>query len=204
MKESKNPVDAYRYTERIFDLPQQYGDNKIVLMARDPWTVFSYWEIRKEVEAGVKATICKKGLKPLKSVLKVYQALGNESEPELKIANEVELRNWATSWYIHVDEPGKEWLVDIGIIADNGEFFCLSRSNRVSTPANYMSETCEGEWRCPEELYYKMFSASGGDESGESSLEVRESMEKHLKKWLSSGGVTSGRFSSLDLSGGKR
>ncbi len=204
MKDQRTPVDSYRYTERAFDIPHHYGDNKIVLMTRDPWTVFSYWEIRNDVEDRVKAAIREKGLNPVKSVIRLYQASGNDNEPYLTAVSEFELRGWVTSWYIHVDQPGREWLVDIGIIADNGEFFRLARSNRVKTPANYMSETSEGEWMCPEELYYKMFAVSGGAEVGRSSLELREVMERYLKKWLSSGGVTSGMFSSPDLIRKKR
>lgn len=204
MKDQRTPVDSYRYTERAFDIPHHYGDNKIVLMTRDPWTVFSYWEIRNDVEDRVKAAIREKGLNPVKSVIRLYQASGNDNEPYLTAVSEFELRGWVTSWYIHVDQPGREWLVDIGIIADNGEFFRLARSNRVKTPANYMSETSEGEWMYPEELYYKMFAVSGGAEVGRSSLELREVMERYLKKWLSSGGVTSGMFSSPDLIRKKR
>ncbi|HPN73135.1 MAG TPA: DUF4912 domain-containing protein, partial [Candidatus Omnitrophota bacterium] len=139
MKDQRTPVDSYRYTERAFDIPHHYGDNKIVLMTRDPWTVFSYWEIRNDVEDRVKAAIREKGLNPVKSVIRLYQASGNDNEPYLTAVSEFELRGWVTSWYIHVDQPGREWLVDIGIIADNGEFFRLARSNRVKTPANYMS-----------------------------------------------------------------
>jgi uncharacterized protein len=204
MKEPKSPVDSHRYNERVFDIPQQYGDNKIVLMVRDPWTVFSYWEIRTDIEDGVRSSIIEKGLRPVKSVIRVYEVTGNGSEVNFNPVNEFELRGWASSWYIHVDEPGREWIVDIGIVADNGEFFRLARSNRVKTPPNSMSETCEGEWACPEELYYKMFAVSGGGEVGSSSLEIREFMEKYLKKWLSSGGVTSGMFSSSDLIKKKR
>lgn len=204
MKEPKNPVGSCKSPERSFDIPQHYGDNKIVLMVRDPWTVFSYWEIRHDVEDGIKALIREKGLTPTKSVIRVYRASGSAQEPRLNPVNEFELRGWATSWYIHVDEPGQEWIVEIGIVADNGDFFTLARSNRVRTPANYMSETTDGEWMCPEELYYKMFAVSGGGETGSSSMEVREFMEKYLKKWLSSGGVSSGMFTSSDLIKKKR
>ena len=30
-----------------FRFPSGYGDNKIVLLARDPWWIFAYWEILK-------------------------------------------------------------------------------------------------------------------------------------------------------------
>ncbi len=199
MKDSGEHIHPQRCDERDFDIPLHYGDNKIVLMVRDPWTIFSYWEVRGDVENGVKALIRERGLTPSKSVLRVYRAAGPIDAPDLTVINEFELRDWVASWYIHVDEPGNEWIADIGIIADNGEFFCLARSNRVATPSNSMSDTVEGEWACPEELYYKIFAVSGGGEVGKSSMELREFMERYLKQWLSSGGVTSGIFSSSDL-----
>jgi uncharacterized protein len=199
MNNQNDPVNTHPFTERTFEIPQYYGDNKVVLMVRDPWTVYSYWEIKKEVEENVRAAIKSKGLEASKSVLRMYRASGPESDPVLDMANEFELRGWATSWYIHVDETGNEWVAEVGIVCSSGEFFCLARSNRVRTPANVMSEVCDGEWMCPEELYYKMFAASGGHDVGQSSMELKEYMERHLKKWLSSGGVTSGMFSSFDV-----
>ena len=204
MNNKKDPVNAHPSVERVFDIPQNYGDNKVVLMVRDPWTVFSYWEIKKEVEENVRSIIKSKGLKASKSVLRVYRVSGPDSDPVLNVTNEIELRGWATSWYIHVDETGNEWIADVGILCSNGEFFCLARSNRVRTPSNVMSEVSDQDWMCPEELYYKMFAVSGGHDVGQSSIELAEHMERHLKKWLSSGGVTSGMFSSSDIFNKKR
>ena len=28
-----------------FELPAQYGQNKLVLLVRDPWWVYAYWEV---------------------------------------------------------------------------------------------------------------------------------------------------------------
>lgn len=199
MDKRNEPTVTHDFIEKDFDIPQHYGDNKIVLMTRDPWTIFSYWEINKDIEERVKAGAEEKGLEVQKSVLRVYRVSGGSSDPDLEIVNEFELRGWVSSWYIHVGEPGNEWIADIGLLCSNGEFLLLARSNRVRTPSNAMSEICDGEWMCPEELYYKMFAASGGHDVGESSMELREYMERHLKKWLSSGGVTSGMFSSSDI-----
>jgi hypothetical protein len=34
---------------RGFELPSGYGDNKILLLVRDPYWVYSYWEISPPV-----------------------------------------------------------------------------------------------------------------------------------------------------------
>jgi len=168
--------------ERTFDIPSSYGDNKIVLMVRDPWTMYSYWEISSSVESAVREKIAKRGLKGSKSVLRVYEITSTGDE---KIAFEFELRDWANSWYIHAGTSGKEWAAEVGIVCETGEFFSLVRSNVVQTPANRMSDICDEEWMCPEDLYYKLFTY----EVGTSSFKERKSIEEHLLKRLSSDGV---------------
>lgn len=179
-----------------FDVPDSYGDNKIMLMVRDPWTIFSYWETNNDVENKVREDIADRGLTISKSVLRVYDMTDVPSTDDARIAFDFELKGWISSWYVHGD-PGRSWMADIGILCTNGEFFRIARSNVVSTPANKMSEITDAEWMCPEELYYKLFKAAGGDGIGRSSLRISELMERHLRKWLSSGGgVTSSLFGS--------
>ena len=36
-----------------FRFPPGYGDNKIVILVRDPWWIFTYWEIRQDKEQDV-------------------------------------------------------------------------------------------------------------------------------------------------------
>ncbi|MCM8781974.1 MAG: DUF4912 domain-containing protein, partial [Candidatus Omnitrophica bacterium] len=41
------PWPEYKSPEE-FRFPAGYGDNRIVIMVRDPWWVFAYWEITSE------------------------------------------------------------------------------------------------------------------------------------------------------------
>ncbi|MDP8299108.1 MAG: DUF4912 domain-containing protein [Candidatus Tantalella remota] len=184
---------------RVFDIPQSYGDNRITLMVRDPWTVYSYWEISKDVEGGVRGQIERDGLTVSKSVLRVSEVSGEGDDSEEKKAFEITLKDWADSWYLHVGDPGKKWVAEVGIVCETGEFFCLAKSNPVSTPTNSMSDVCDGDWMGSDLLYYKMLSYG----LGESSFEVREQVDSHLRKWLFSGGMTSGMFGRESLDGGK-
>jgi hypothetical protein len=177
------------------DIPSEYGDNKIVLMVRDPWTLFTYWEIRPDVERAARESFEREGLSVSRSVLRVYDVTGKAPRPVSFF--DVDLCYGAVNWYLNNMSPGREWMIDIGLISSSGEFITLARSNVVKTPADRMSETSDDKWVCPEELYYKMFAAAGGYDTNMSSLEMREMIERHLKSWRSSGGgVTSGMFSS--------
>lgn len=170
-----------------FDIPLGYGDNKAVLMVRDPWTIYAYWELREDVENSVRQDIENKGLQPSKMILRVY----NMSSGEPQAAFDFELTGWVSNWYIHTADPGNSWMVELGVLTTTGEFFTIARSNVVQTPRHAMSDIYDEDWMCPEDLYYKMFSASGGSEVGKSSMEMRELVERFLRKWLSSGGISS-------------
>lgn len=117
-----------------FELPQNYGDNKIVLMARDPWTLYAYWEIEKDVEDSVRGKIRQEHLTALKNILRVYE-ITDENEPQgVKIVSDFELKDWTNNWYIHTKNPGQKCMASIGIVCTTGEFFPLVQSNRVKTP----------------------------------------------------------------------
>ncbi|MBD3379465.1 MAG: DUF4912 domain-containing protein [Candidatus Omnitrophica bacterium] len=184
--------------EQGFGVPEKYGDNKITLMVRDPWTVFSFWEIREEAERSVRQEIQRRGLTATSLILRVYDITGYGGEGDLRIAADFNVGQWSDRWYVH-GGPGREWMADIGILCSNGEFFRIARSNVVRTPSNSMSDVVDEEWMCPEDLYYKLFAAAGGHGIGRSSLEVSELMERHLRKWLSSGGVVSAMFGSASF-----
>jgi hypothetical protein len=164
-------------------------------MVRDPWTLYSYWEVRREVEDRTREEIRKKGLIPEKSILRVYDVAGSS----IKAVFDFELKNWIESWYVHTGNPGKKWMVDIGIVCTNGEFFTLARSNVVEAPPHGMSDTTDERWMCSEDLFYKMFAVAGGYGVGTSSMEMKEILERHLKEWLSSGGITASMFGSASL-----
>ncbi|MFH1837293.1 MAG: DUF4912 domain-containing protein [Candidatus Omnitrophota bacterium] len=144
------------------ELPSGYGDNKIVLMTRDPHTLFSYWEVQQGVLKNAEESAKAGGNTSFKKVLRIYDATGNADTP--RSVMDLEIVEGASSWYINGVASGKEWLIDIGLLCPSGDFFALARSNVTITPSNSMSEICDEEWMCPKELYSKMFIAAGGKE----------------------------------------
>jgi len=155
------------------EIPSGYGDNKIVLMARDPHTLYSYWEIQGETESIAEKDIRDKGYSDVRRILRLYDATGGESDAA--VVMDLEITGAANSWYINGVEPGREWLIEIGFLCSSGDFFSLARSNVTITPSNKMSETCDEEWMCTKELYDELFIAAGGKEMGKSSFEFPSS-----------------------------
>ena len=65
MADSSNSHKFETFRNNVFsNLPENYGDNKIVVMVRDPWTIYTYWEINKEIESKVREDIEKKASSP--------------------------------------------------------------------------------------------------------------------------------------------
>jgi len=177
---------------KTFRFPQGYGDNKIVLLVRDPWWIFAYWEIQKAKEDDIVRKISDSGDEREKSILRVYDVTGVNFNGHNAIAYfDIELNGPASTWYINVTSPDRSWVVDIGILTKKGSFYLLARSNAVHTPRFGMSDVLDAEWAMPEDEYWKMFGLSGGFGVGKGSLEVREMLKKRLEEQITSGAVSS-------------
>ncbi len=187
------PGQALKRERKQFRFPQGYGDNKIVLLARDPWWVFTYWEIRKDREEDIVRKMESEGDSPAKSVLRVYDITNiNFNGKNAHSFFDIELKGLANSWYVNVGSPDRSWIVDIGIISKKGNFYLLARSNVIKTPRFGMSDQLDAEWAVPEEDYWKMYSLSGGFGVGKGSLEMREMIKKQLEEQISSERLSSG------------
>ena len=154
-------------------LPAGYGDNKIVLLVRDPWWLFAYWEVTPEHEASVLGQIRRAGLTKQKTVLRVYDT--TEASPEkTRSFFDIELNFFVDHWYIDVGSPDRSWVVDLGIRTAEGRFFTLVRSNRVHTPRFGPSNVLDEEWMLPEEISRKIFGLSGVSKRGSGSLDFKK------------------------------
>lgn len=175
-----------------FRFPPGYGDNKIVILVRDPWWIFAYWEIRHDKEEDIVKNIRSDGDDPIKSILRVYDVTSiNFNGRNAHSYFDIDLKGLANNWYINVGSPDRSWLVDIGIVTKKGNFYCIARSNVVKTPRYGMSDKLDAEWMMPEDEYWKMFGLSGGFGIGKGSLEVRELFKKRLEEQISSAQISS-------------
>ena len=179
--------------KRQFRFPRGYGDHKIVILVRDPWWIFAYWEIHREKEEEAISKIKSSGDSPVKTILRVYDVTDvNFNGKNANSHFDIELKGLASNWYINVGSPDRSWIVDIGITTKNGSFYLLARSNIVRTPRYGMSDKLDAEWMMPEDDYWKMFGLSGGFGVGKGSLEVREMVKKRLEEQITSAQISSG------------
>ncbi len=184
------PAD-YRIEEQVADLPAGYGDNKIVALARDPYWIYTYWEVSPQSIQQARAALGEKW-EAAKSILRVYDITDKEFNGEnANRSFDIELNGGASNWYINVGEPNRCYCIDIGLLTTDGRLYTLARSNTVLLPRDSMSDVVDEEWMSSRQDAEKMYALSGGFGIGAGSLELQEMMQERLKRELASGAVSS-------------
>ena len=164
-------------------LPEKYHEDKMVLLVRDPWWLFAYWEVTPERQRRVESQLRQAGHRDWKTVLRVYDV--TETNSKKGSFFDIELNFFADNWYIDVGLPEHDWVAELGFRAVSGDFFMLLRSNVVRTPAFGISNVVDEEWMMPEDIYYQLIGLAGpGALSG--SMDIRKILEKYLKRAVSS------------------
>ncbi|MBI4352699.1 MAG: DUF4912 domain-containing protein [Candidatus Omnitrophica bacterium] len=172
-----------------FDLPSRYHEDKLVLLARDPWWIFAYWEITPARESEVIRQVQEEGAGDGRKVLRVYDVTG-KTLPAFHSFFDIETNPFADNWYVDVGKPDREWVAELGI-RSGGRFWMLVRSNVVRTPRYGVSDVLDEEWMLPEELYAKLFGWSLGLGSLKSSITFQEMLRRYLRGLVSSEGISS-------------
>jgi hypothetical protein len=173
-------VEARHYQEPQRELPDNYGDNQIYLLVRDPYWIYCYWEIQEDHQ---RHHLAKLGgsWESVVSVLRVYDTTEEGKTPSF---SDVVLQNMCKCWYINT-QPNHSYFAEIGLLHRDGRFICLARSNHVTTPRSGMSEVIDDQWMSID--FDKMYALSGGFQVGTSSADLRRLMEERLKNAITSG-----------------
>jgi hypothetical protein len=172
--------EAHPIPQNPSELPDNYGDNQIYLLVRDPYWIYSYWEIQ---EGHQQYHLSQLGgnWESVVSVLRVYDTTEKGKAPS---SYDIMLQNMVRCWYLNT-HPNHSYYVEIGLLHRDGRFICLARSNHVTTPRSGMSEVIDEQWMSVD--FDKMYALSGGFQVGKSSAELRSLMEERFKNAITSG-----------------
>jgi hypothetical protein len=125
-------------------VPEGYGETRIVLQVRDPFWMHAYWEISKETALDL-ARELGESLSSSRLTLRVNdmtKCVGADSRKQVAI----DVHPFANNWYINVCEPDRSYCVDLGLTSGADQFRFIARSNVVHTPRVGPSEVRDEEW----------------------------------------------------------
>jgi hypothetical protein len=137
----KSPVDPKAFRDEQYFLPQRYGKDRLVLMARDPQWVYAYWEITHEkYRQAMEKHLSEWGLS--RPALRLYDVTPGDL-PRTHL--DVLVSENAGDWYVHVDRPRHTLIAEFGRLHPGG-FIPLLRSNPVTLPPGSLDMEIALEW----------------------------------------------------------
>jgi hypothetical protein len=131
------------------ELPSVYDDNRLVLLARDPYWLHAYWDFSVERMSAVRTQLGAQDVRPVLRVFDVTYLDFNGTNAWNSM--DIELTPFATNWYIPVSQPDAAYCVEFGYRAADGRFAALGRSNVVTTPRAEPSPSSALRWFTPPE-----------------------------------------------------
>ena len=111
-----------------YDLPYNYDKTVVKLLAQTPNTLFVYWEISEKDRESYRKTYGNNFFETTKPILKIYNDTMNYSF-------EIEINDFANSWYIHVNDSKCNYRIELGRrFINNENYIYISNSNEIESP----------------------------------------------------------------------
>lgn len=127
-------------TVEYYDLPQKYNQTIVKVLAQTPKTLFIYWEISDDDIAKYKKQYGENFFETTRPVLIVH----NDT---LNYSFEVEINDFANSWYLHVNDSKSDYRIELGrrpIYSNNNDnsikenYIYISSSNEIESPNDHI------------------------------------------------------------------
>ncbi len=177
--------------EQARELPDGYGETRIVLMFVDPSWMHTYWEVAGSSIEDAKRTLGQR-FEGAERNLRVRRFGDGDGGQEVSEQYYIGIGNVAKNWYLRVPRPDSRYQVEIGLLTKEGDFNVLAASNVIAVPRDNMSDVIDEQWTSGEKNYFeRVYALSGGFQVGVGSLELQERMADILRAEISSGAVGS-------------
>ena len=172
-------------------LPSEYGKDRVVVLVRDPHWIHCYWELSRQTTSRAQ-TALGQDFETAQIALRLVKLGDRDCGLGEQIVREFVLPDGARNWYLDVPEPGTDYCVDVGFRSKNGRFYCMGRSNSVSTPRVAWGDQAENCWTEQDNRdAERLFALSGGLQPNAGSSELRHFFEDKLGHNPGSPAVTS-------------
>lgn len=120
-----------------YDLPQKYNKTIVKILAQTPKTLFIYWEISDDDIEKFKKDYGENFFETTKPVLIVH----NDT---LNYSFEVEINDFANSWYLHVNDSRSDYRIELGRrpfqVNENikTDYIYITSSNEIESPNDHI------------------------------------------------------------------
>lgn len=116
-----------------YDLPYRYNQTIVKILAQTPTTLFVYWDISDEDKNSLIKIHGDNFFNDTRSILLVHNLTHNYTF-------EIEINDFANSWYIRTGEPDCVYSIELGRKFNNSknEYIYINSSNTMSSPNDHI------------------------------------------------------------------
>ena len=142
-KDTTKKVSTKKKTEKkvlpteYYDLPQKYNKTVVKVLAQTPKTLFVYWEISDDDIEKFKKDYGENFFETTRPVLIIH----NDT---LNYSFEVEINDFANSWYLHVNDSKSDYRIELGRrpfqVNENikTDYIYVNSSNEIESPNDHI------------------------------------------------------------------
>ena len=117
------------------DLPEGYGESRIVLLPRDPKWAYAYWDVSNEH----KEELRRQGGQQLALRLCDVTEIDQDSQAPHSMMQQ-NCDEMARSWYLEIPVSDRDYTAEIGYLTGDGRWLRLCRSAPIRVPPIYPSD----------------------------------------------------------------
>ena len=127
---------------KTLETPSSVGSglDRIVLQVCGPFWLHAWWEISATLISRVRAAMGHLW-HTADPILRLYRVTEEAGGRYTKIVGDYVIHGGVYNWFLNVDDPPGTFLVEIGYLSRDRQFFSLVSSNTVVTPQNYIQES---------------------------------------------------------------
>ncbi len=131
---SETPESPRKLMSEPGELPESYGETRVVLLPVEPYLLHVYWEVTSvELEKAKDQLGDEYGRS--KAILRCYDVTdiifeGTNAHGSFDVPVDLS----AKSWYVDLWSPEKSYFVELGFKTEGGRFFPIARSNIAEIP----------------------------------------------------------------------
>lgn len=124
-------------TTEYYDLPHNYNQTVVKILAQTPKTLYIYWEISDSDIKKYKDIYGENFFETTKPILIIY----NDT---LHYSFEVEINDFANSWYLHVNDSNSKYRIELARrpITNNSStssnYISITSSNNIDSPNDHI------------------------------------------------------------------
>jgi uncharacterized protein len=164
--------------------PMIKGQDRIVLMVRDPYWLHAHWDVTRQTVDRAKAALAEQwhSVKPVLRLLKLDDSGTTESAEN--VYRDLEIHGGVRNWYVDVDQPPSRFQMVMGYMTGSGRFYELVRSNTVTTPVPGGKEASDDHWADIAKDAERIYAMSGGYGDDTQRGELSDVFEERLNRTM--------------------